>query len=192
MTLTIEAHVTDLTKEALEPYKNHKRLRVFYLKGWECKICGITANKIVQHTDINGGNHIDLYHISEERTVLLTVDHILPRSRGGTGHLTNLQPLCCKCNGNKGDKINSGTTQRLKILPKTKKKICFEDEDRLFVLRYDGKPFYATNTKETSKFKFVYPDLIGAQQSIKNIARTYGLDQERISIAEYCLTKKEN
>ena len=32
----------------------------------------------------------------------LTVDHILPRSRGGTDHLDNLQLLCLGCDSSKG------------------------------------------------------------------------------------------
>jgi 5-methylcytosine-specific restriction endonuclease McrA len=34
-----------------------------------------------------------------------TVDHILPRSKGGTECLANLQLLCRKCNQEKGDTI---------------------------------------------------------------------------------------
>jgi len=32
-----------------------------------------------------------------------TVDHVIPRSRGGTDHLDNLQLLCGACNSAKGD-----------------------------------------------------------------------------------------
>ena len=34
----------------------------------------------------------------------LTVDHIVPRKRGGTGHKDNLQLLCGHCNSVKGDR----------------------------------------------------------------------------------------
>ena len=35
---------------------------------------------------------------------VMDVDHILPRSRGGTDHPTNLQLLCSGCNRSKGAK----------------------------------------------------------------------------------------
>ena len=36
---------------------------------------------------------------------LMTVDHIIPKSMGGSHNLSNLQPMCVRCNGKKGSKI---------------------------------------------------------------------------------------
>lgn len=36
---------------------------------------------------------------------LLTIDHIIPRSKGGNNELKNLQILCLQCNEEKADKI---------------------------------------------------------------------------------------
>ena len=36
---------------------------------------------------------------------LMTQDHILPKSRGGTNDMTNLQTMCCHCNQRKGSGI---------------------------------------------------------------------------------------
>ena len=40
-----------------------------------------------------------------EPHVKLEADHIVPISRGGSSDISNIQPLCGKCNRNKGSKI---------------------------------------------------------------------------------------
>ena len=42
-----------------------------------------------------------------------TVDHVIPRSRGGTDHLDNLQLLCGACNSFKGDRTQEYLLARL-------------------------------------------------------------------------------
>lgn len=59
--------------------------------------------------------HLNLYHLGEpleqwkrstvDGLVLMTKDHIIPRSRGGPSNLTNYQTMCSICNGNKGDQM---------------------------------------------------------------------------------------
>ena len=44
----------------------------------------------------------------------LTIDHIVPRSRGGTDHLDNLQLLCGACNSIKGDREMAYLMARLR------------------------------------------------------------------------------
>ncbi len=45
---------------------------------------------------------------------LFEVDHVVPRSRGGTDHLDNLQLLCGHCNRTKGDRPQEYLIARLK------------------------------------------------------------------------------
>ena len=68
-----------------------------------CVACGIEGTKMV--LDINPGDqspHFNLYAEESGRLVLMTKDHILPKSRGGQDSLDNYQTMCCICNNLKG------------------------------------------------------------------------------------------
>jgi 5-methylcytosine-specific restriction endonuclease McrA len=60
------------------------RWQVFKRDNWRCVSCGIKA--------------------VESDTVILHVDHILPRSKGGKDDFDNYQTLCDKCNIGKSNK----------------------------------------------------------------------------------------
>ncbi len=48
---------------------------------------------------------------------IFTVDHVVPRSKGGTDHLANLQLLCGHCNSVKGDRDQAYLIAELKKRP---------------------------------------------------------------------------
>ena len=45
---------------------------------------------------------------------LFEVDHVIPRSKGGTDHLGNLQLLCSHCNRTKGNRDQAYLMAQLK------------------------------------------------------------------------------
>lgn len=82
-------------------YAEHRRLRVFHNKGCVCVQCGVEGTQLIKAVDHSGGIHIDVY---TDGFRLMTIDHILPKSKGGLDHLDNLQPMCTNCNSKKGNK----------------------------------------------------------------------------------------
>jgi len=67
---------------------------VFARDGLRCRHCGIQATKLK-------GRHGPVYATSIFG-VFLSVDHIVPRSKGGGHSEDNIQTLCTECNGRKG------------------------------------------------------------------------------------------
>ena len=66
-------------KEIVSSQYKKQRLRVLARDGHMCQLCGTTEEP---------------FHI----------DHIIPRSKGGTSDLDNLQVLCKRCNLAKGSR----------------------------------------------------------------------------------------
>jgi hypothetical protein len=68
-----------------------------------CVSCNLAGTKMI--LDINPGDqspHFNLYGEENGRLVLMTKDHILAKSKGGTDELSNYQTCCAVCNNLKG------------------------------------------------------------------------------------------
>jgi hypothetical protein len=90
---------------------NHKyrltdTFNLFMEKGNVCRACGKIGlyfleipKKITKYESLS---NIFLY---TEDGKLMTGDHIIPKSAGGSGRMMNMQPMCTICNWVKDDKI---------------------------------------------------------------------------------------
>ena len=65
-----------------------KRKRIFDRDGNKCLKCSFTPEDLPKNNKSNW----------------LTIDHVVPKSKGGTNLENNLQTLCRKCNFEKGNK----------------------------------------------------------------------------------------
>jgi len=68
------------------------RRAVFARDGWECQYCGARAQ--------------------------LTVDHVIPRSKGGTSTWENIVASCAPCNRRKGDRLPKAADMHPRLTPR--------------------------------------------------------------------------
>ena len=86
-------HLVRMNSDRYFVFKNNNR----------CVSCNLEGTKMI--LDINPGDqspHFNLYAEENDRLVLMTKDHILAKSKGGTDDLNNYQTMCCTCNNLKG------------------------------------------------------------------------------------------
>ena len=85
-----------------------RRAKVYFRKGFGCikENCDIEGLYFTLDLDFGGGIHLDLYGTEKDGTeVLMTIDHIHPKAKGGKNRLDNYQPMCLVCNHIKADKV---------------------------------------------------------------------------------------
>jgi len=86
---------------------NSQRLELFDLKGVKCVCCGIKGSFFAKEKHpLDQRYHFNLYAIDNAgNEVLMTKDHIVPKSLSGANHISNYQTMCQPCNRNKGSKV---------------------------------------------------------------------------------------
>jgi len=75
-----------------------------FKQNLDCVSCGLEGSRMF--LDLNPGDnspHFNLYGEENGRLVLMTKDHIVPKSKGGEDVLHNYQTMCSVCNNLKGN-----------------------------------------------------------------------------------------
>jgi hypothetical protein len=73
----------------------------------KCAGCGLKPRFFAVEKTMgeNDKYHLNLYGIDDTGDeVLMTVDHVIPKSKGGKNSMTNTQTMCYPCNARKKDK----------------------------------------------------------------------------------------
>jgi len=73
------------------------RRRVFREGGFKCAVCGVVG---FERRFPKGGYGYYTY----TQGLYLSIDHIVPKSKGGTHERSNLRVLCTDCNTKRGTK----------------------------------------------------------------------------------------
>lgn len=69
-----------------------------------CVCCGIEGNKLLlEKSNPNVNPHFNMYAYVNGDMILMTKDHIIPKSMGGKDHISNYQTMCQVCNQIKSD-----------------------------------------------------------------------------------------
>ena len=91
-----------------------RRAKIYFEKGLicaetDCNLVGsfFALERWANQKDQTFGNyHFDLYAIDEVgEEVLMTIDHVHPKSKGGPDHILNYQPMCKVHNELKSNKV---------------------------------------------------------------------------------------
>lgn len=86
------------------------RYKIFKTKGIKCE-CGVEGKYFAKERTYTKlppkiiSYHLNLYGIRKDGTeVMMTKDHIIPKSKGGQNSLSNYEPMCQDCNTEKSNK----------------------------------------------------------------------------------------
>ena len=91
-------------------YMHTVRIRTYRVHGIVCKSCGLKGKYFAVERQSNNpsGNprcHLNLYGIDEKGCeIMMTVDHVIAKSKGGADHINNTVSMCSPCNFKKSDK----------------------------------------------------------------------------------------
>lgn len=110
--------------EIYEVRMNSERYHVFKSNPY-CVACGLQGTRML--LDKNPGDltpHFNFYAVENDRLVLMTKDHILPKSKGGNDELSNYSTCCAICNNLKGDHdLSYDQVRRLRLLENNHNKL---------------------------------------------------------------------
>jgi len=95
----------------------------FIKNGFVCSKCGLKGQYANLEFNKRNKNHLNVYGVRNGKEILLTKDHIYPKSKGGLDNIKNYQVLCENCNNKKSDNSPLTLVQALRNGQATKKSV---------------------------------------------------------------------
>ena len=96
-------------------YTRSLRYMTFYQKGCKCCVCGKEGTHFTLDSGADNPNRRH-FNLRTDDGILMTRDHIIPKSRGGREHISNMQTMCVDCNKAKGNHMDGDETPTITIL----------------------------------------------------------------------------
>jgi hypothetical protein len=111
-----------------------------------CWSCGLVGNCFV----LNKGSNdqvskpvLDLYSSDGVTYTLMTRDHIIPKSYGGSNEVANLRVGCGPCNHGRGNELDAADIMFMRTHPElivSKPKLKLADDEHMFVAKSPSGP----------------------------------------------------
>lgn len=119
--------------DGYDVYTHSLRYMTFYQKGCKCVACG----KEGTHFTLDKSSETDTrrhFNLRAEDGTLMTRDHILPKSKGGRDHISNMQTMCVDCNKAKGNTYDGKLPEKVRNIvavnvDNPEKIMTYEDEN---------------------------------------------------------------
>ena len=107
--LLLTEDAVQFVEENTSKYPRSKdRLECFLLGNFKCVSCNLPANffaiEEIASKSFNGLT-INMYGVNNNKEILFTKDHIIPKSLGGADSQENYQTMCWNCNQQKGNSM---------------------------------------------------------------------------------------
>jgi len=94
--------------EGHDVYTTSLRYKTFIEKGYKCVCCGKVGAYYALEKSKGSSQKRAHFNLYSDDDVLMTKDHILPKSKGGADCIENMQTMCTVCNGAKGSTVPDG------------------------------------------------------------------------------------
>ena len=152
-----------------------KTLKTFYYRGVVCAFCGIEGIRFreVKHSN---KTHLQLFGSKDNVEILMTCDHIIPQSKGGSSSFFNLQTLCYQCNSDKKDLIDQTIVDNAQYSYKSIKDYVFNNYPQSPLRSKFSREFsrIQATKKSTDKFGFKCGGIDETLQLLYYIQNKYG------------------
>lgn len=134
--------------------RDYKRFAVLRAHSLQCCFCGLKATRFLVSRHKN--DHVMPYSINAYAgEVMLTWDHILPKSHGGSDHVDNGRVACGPCNMRRGNKLTI--------------------EDVLWAVKQDPKVIFKNVAKNHRPKQPTIKNIISSNRELmNNLAQRHG------------------